>query len=141
MTENLNKVLVRGFTVWLIIILAESLHGIVRVMLLEPTFGDFKARQIAVFSGMAIILTISFLCFGWLRTKDNLQLFIIGVLWLILTLSFEILLGRFVMNLTWERILSDYNILNGGFLPIGLVVLTFAPLIAKKLWKITLFQR
>lgn len=133
MDYNLITILFRGFTVWLFIIFAEFLHGILRVILLEPIFGDFRARQIAVFSGMVIILIISLLFIRWIQAKDTFQLLIIGLLWFILTISFEILLGRIAMNLTWERILSDYNILNGGLLAVGLIFLIFAPLIAQKI--------
>ncbi len=134
--DNLLKILSRGFTVWLIIIGAEILHGILRTLFLEPFVGDFRARQIAVLTGALIILTIAFFFVGWLRAANYFQLFIIGIFWLILTISFEIILGRFVLNLSWERIGEDYNILNGGLLPFGLLVLLFSPLIAAKIRKI-----
>ncbi|MGL4881608.1 MAG: hypothetical protein ACRC8K_11140, partial [Waterburya sp.] len=54
------------------------------------------------------------------------------LLWLGLTVGFEIMLGRFVMGLSWERIASDYNLLQGGLMPLGLLVLTLSPLIATK---------
>jgi hypothetical protein len=53
--------------------------------------------------------------------------------WLGLTLLFEIGLGRIVLQYSWARILSDYNIRHGGPLPFGLVVLTCAPPIAARL--------
>lgn len=130
--QNLSLIL-RGFAVWLIIIFAESLHGIARVIFLEPQIGDFRARQIAVFTGILIIFTISYLLIGWLRATNNFQLIAIGFLWFVLTLSFEISLGRFVMRVSWERVFSDYNIFKGGLLPIGLLFLLFSPLIAAKL--------
>ncbi len=140
MFEKLYPVLWRGFAVWLVIIFAEFLHGILRVMVLEPFVSDFRARQIAVFSGVVIILTTTAIFVDWMKATNNLQLFAVGFQWLILTLSFEILFGRFVVKASWERIFSDYNLLNGGLLPVGLVILTFAPLIIKKLWKSALFQ-
>ena len=135
MFENFKSILLRGFVVWLIIIFAEFIHGTLRVFLLQPIVGDFSARQIAVFSGMVIILIISLILVRWMRAENNSQLIAVGVFWLILTLSFEILLGRFGFNLSWERIFSDYNILNGGLLPIGLIFLVFAPLIAENVRK------
>lgn len=122
----------RGFVVWLIIIFAEFLHGTLRVLLLQPFAGDFRARQISVFTGILIILTISYFFVGWLRASNNSQLFLVGLLWLVLTVAFEISLGR-LLNLSWERIFSDYDIRNGGLMPIGLLFLVFAPLIAAKL--------
>ena len=55
-----------------------------------------------------------------------------GFVWLVLTLAFEIAFGRYVVHAPWSRIASDYNLLQGGLLPIGLLVLTAAPLIAGK---------
>lgn len=112
---------------------AEVVHGVARVILLEPRLGDFKARQIAVFTGSAMILVISFTTIRWLRAESRLQLIGVGFLWLFLTLGFELLLGRLVMGLSWERIASDYKLFEGGLMPIGLLVLTAAPLIAAQL--------
>ena len=122
----------RGFIVWLVIIAAEFLHGTARILLLEPMIGDFRARQISVFTAILIIFAISYAFVGWLRAAGNLQLFLIGLMWLALTIAFEIVLGR-LMNLSWERILSDYDIANGGLMPLGLLFLTFAPIIAARL--------
>jgi hypothetical protein len=42
----------------------------------------------------------------------------------------ELAFGRYVVHAPWSRIASDYNLLRGGLLPIGLLVVTAAPLIA-----------
>ena len=47
--------------------------------------------------------------------------------------SFEVLFGRFVVGASWERLAADYNVLEGGLLPFGMLVLLSAPLIAGKL--------
>jgi hypothetical protein len=57
----------------------------------------------------------------------------VGVLWLVLTLAFEVGFGRFVLGASWERLAADYDVLEGGLLPLGMIVLLFAPLIAGKL--------
>lgn len=123
------KVAIRGLLVWLVIVAAESLHGTARVMFLQPRVGDFRARQIAVFTGAIIILAIAFLFVRWIGATTNRQLLGVGVLWLVLTLSFEIGMGR-LMGFSWSRIASDFNLAEGGLLPIGMVVLTLSPLIA-----------
>lgn len=132
MTENFKVTLMRGFAVWLVIIGAEIVHGILRVLILEPFAGDFRARQIAVFSGIGLILTITILLFRRLKTENKFSLLCVGFFWLVLTVGFEIILGRFVMKVSWERIWSDYDLPNGGLMPFGLIFLTLAPLIAAK---------
>lgn len=132
MNEGILFILLRGLKVWLVIIGAEILHGTARVILLQPLIGDFRARQLGVFTGILIILAISYLFIGWLRAANNWQLLCVGLLWLGLTAAFEISLGR-LLNLSWERIFSDYDIANGGLMGFGLLFLVFAPLIAAKI--------
>lgn len=126
----------RGFLVWILIISAEVVHGILRGLFLAPAVGDFRARQIAVFTGIIIIFAIAFYTVRWLRASRALQLLIVGFIWLGFTLAFEILIGRFAAGYSWERIFSDYNMPEGGLLPIGLFAMTLMPLAAGKLRKI-----
>jgi hypothetical protein len=124
--------LFRGLFVWVIIMVAEVLHGTARVAFLEPSVGDFRARQIAVFTGSAMLLAMTIIFARWIGASSVRQWIGIGLLWLGLTLAFEVLFGRLVMGYSWERLTSDYNLLRGGLLPIGLLVLAVAPLIAAK---------
>jgi hypothetical protein len=123
----------RSLAIWLLIISAEFVHGILRTLFLEPLIGDFQARQISVFVGSLIILTIAYFSVQWIRAKNIQSLIVVGLIWLILTLMFEISLGRFVFGFSWKKILSDYDISKGGLLPFGLIILTLSPLIAYKL--------
>jgi hypothetical protein len=118
--------------VWFCIILVEVLHGIARTSLLAPAVGDFRARQVAVFTGSFLILAVAMSFIRWIRPADAGEAMSIGIVWLVLTLAFEIAFGRYVVHASWSRIASDYNLLRGGLLPIGLLVLTAAPLIAAR---------
>jgi hypothetical protein len=124
----------RAIGVWVLVIVAEVLHGIARTLLLSPLVGDFRARQIAVFTGSIIILALAVTFIRWIRPSDVREAVYVGVLWLVLTLTFEIAFGRLVVGASWDRIASDYDLLRGGLLPIGLLVLTAAPLLAAK-WR------
>jgi hypothetical protein len=123
----------RGLVVWMVIILAESLHGAARVAWLQPMVGDFRARQIAFFTGLAIILTIAVAFIRWIGATNRNQLLIVGMLWMTLTFGFEIGLGRWVMKLSWERILSDYDLSRGGLMIFGMIFLLLAPMLAARL--------
>ncbi len=122
----------RAFAVWLVIIAAETLHGIARTLWLAPIVGDFRARQIAVFSGSAIILAVTAVFVRWLGPPTRRAALAIGGLWLALTLAFEIGLGR-ATGASWNRITEDYDPRGGGLLAIGMLVLVLAPLIAARL--------
>ena len=60
----------RAVAIWGGIILAEVAHGIARVLILEPIAGDFRARQIGVFTGSAIILGIALASIRWLGPRN-----------------------------------------------------------------------
>ena len=122
----------RALLAWLILIAVEILHGTVRAIFLVPVVGDFRSRQIGVFSGSILILAVAYVLFPWLHTTDKRSLISVGVLWVVLTVAFEFSLGHFVFGRTWEGLASDYNFLQGGLLLIGMAVLLFAPLIAAR---------
>jgi hypothetical protein len=129
-------VYLRGFLIWLVIISAEVVHGILRGLLLAPAVGDFRARQIAVFSGIIIIFTIAYFSVRWIRASGIQEHLAVGFMWLFFTVAFEILIGRYVAVYSWERILSDYNMVKGGLLPIGMLAMAFIPSAAAKIRKI-----
>jgi hypothetical protein len=127
------RTVLRGVAVWVCIILVEVLHGIARTVFLAPVIGDFRARQVAVFTGSILIVLVAMLSINWLRPANTREALWVGIVWLVLTLTFEITFGRLVAHASWARIASDYDLTRGGLLPIGLLVLTAAPLIAAKL--------
>ena len=134
MSDDLITVIKRGLVVWTVIIIVETVHGMMRQLLLEPLIGDFQARQVSVFIGSVLILTITLIFVRWLKGSRAFDFVVIGSLWVLLTVGFEIVLGRFAMNLSWERIASDYNVAAGGLMPFGLLVMLVAPLMFAKLF-------
>ena len=130
---NWTSIWLRALEVWLVISVVEVIHGIARIAFLQPLVGDFHARQIAVFSGSVLILAVAFLFRGWTGAKTFWECLVVGTIWVLLTIGFEVFLGRNFMDLTWERILSDYDLRHGGLMLIGLTVMLFAPLIVSRL--------
>ena len=59
--------ILRGVAVWLIIMAVEMVHGIARTLWLAPIVGDFRARQVAVFTGSALILAVAVLFIRWMK--------------------------------------------------------------------------
>lgn len=119
--------------VWVAIILAETLHGTLRTLLLEPAIGGPQARQVSVFTGSAIIFLITLCFIRSMRLSGTVRLLAAGLLWVVLTAAFEIALGRYVLGLNWDRLLADYDLPNGGLLGIGLFFMFLSPLIAHRM--------
>lgn len=126
----------KGLVIWLVIIGAEIVHGILRGVFLVPRVGQFRAGQIGVFTGSMIVFAIAFLLAPWLRGARPSELLVLGSLWVVGTIGFEVLFGRFVIGLSWQRLFADYNLLAGGLMPLGLIALGMAPLLTAKLRRI-----
>lgn len=123
----------RALLVWLVIIVAESVHGTLRTLYLAPVIGDLPARRVGVFIGTTIIFVIALAFTRWIGAWSRRQLLGIGALWVVLTVAFEVGLGRAVLHLDWTRILADYDLSRGGLMGFGLLAMFLIPLLAARI--------
>jgi hypothetical protein len=121
----------RALAAWLLIVVAESIHGTLRQFFLVPVIGDMPARQVGVLIGSAIIFIIAWACIRWIAARSFGEQCRVGLLWVVLTAMFEFSLGT-GLGYTGERMLSDYNPAEGGLMGFGLLFMLFAPAIAAK---------
>lgn len=121
----------RALAAWVLIIAAETVHGILRQWLLVPVVGDLRARQIGVLIGSAIIFAIAWALARWIDARSLRAQLAVGAVWVVLTLCFEYTLGR-LLGLPTERILADYDVARGGFMLFGLAFMLIAPALAAR---------
>jgi hypothetical protein len=120
----------RAVGLWLLLMVAETLHGLWRVKVLAVWIGDEFASDVAVFTGSLIILLITFACIDWIPARDMRTLLLVGCTWVVLTIGYELALGRLAFDRSWSEIASDFDLFRGRLLPLGLLFLLFAPLLA-----------
>ena len=121
--------LLRALAVWLLFIAVESVLGALRVLFLEPRMGAEPAQWIGFVTGSAALLIVAYLLIGWIRAARWAALLEIGVLWMVLTFSFEMAIGHW-RGRSWQSMLADYDLAHGGLMAIAMLLLLFAPLIA-----------
>lgn len=126
----------RAVAVWLLMMLVESLHGIARNLLLAPLLGDAQARRVSVATGALLIFLIALLTIRWIGAHRTPALLAIGAIWVLMTVAFEVLLGRHVLGMGWDRITSDYDPSRGGLMTLGLLCMFLSPLVAARLRKV-----
>lgn len=129
----------RAAVVWLGIVVAEVLHGVLRSIFLVPYVGLHRSNQIGVFSASLIILVIVRFSIGWLLKAEPEarpgRLLAVGAAWTVLMLVFEWSAGHYVFGRTWDQLAQDYRLAQGGLLPLGMLVLWLSPLIAARRWR------
>jgi hypothetical protein len=106
---------------------AETLQGIVRAAVLVPRLGKKTALKISAITGSLLALL---LC-AWMIPKTSLNsaagLLLAGVILAAFMALFDVLIGRWVMKLNWEKIGRDFNPANGNYLSIALLLLITYP--------------
>jgi hypothetical protein len=129
LAEPQSKFLLRALVVWLVFITVESVLGTLRVLFLEPRLGAEPAQWTGFVTGSAALLILAYLLIEWIHAPTSAALLQIGMLWVLLTFSFEMAIG-YIRGRTWRSLLAGYDIAHGGLMVIALVLVLFAPLIA-----------
>lgn len=122
----------RATLVWMLIMLAETGHGVVRELFIAPVIGGLRAHQLGMFVACIIIFVIALLTARWMKAGSTREQFKVGAFWICLSLIFEFALGR-ALGLSWSRILSDYNPAHGGLMLAGLAFMFFTPWLTRKI--------
>jgi hypothetical protein len=65
--------------------------------------------------------------------RDAPTLLLVGSTWAVLTIAYELFLGRLAFDRSWNEIAPDFDLFHGSLLPLGLTALLFAPLLAARL--------
>jgi hypothetical protein len=131
-TEN-RAYWLRAVALWFLLMAAETLHGLWRAKVLAVWIGDVAARDVSVFTGSLVILLITWASIGWIPARTARTLLLVGFTWVALTIAYQLVLGRFVFNQSLPEIASQFDVLHGRLLPLGLLFLMFSPLLAAHL--------
>jgi hypothetical protein len=122
----------KAIGIWLLILGCAFLNGALREMVLVPALGSPAAPLLSGVLLCACILAVSLALVPRLGTLRVSQCLHLGLLWLALTLAFEISFGL-LRHQGWSTILEAYTFRNGNIWPVALLVTLIAPLMAARL--------
>ena len=121
--------IVRAVVAWFVVLVCAFVNGAVRIAFIIPSVGESAGHLISCLTLSALVLLATFLLIRWIHPEGMARAIAIGVLWLILTLIFEFLAGHYLFGNSWEKLLSEYDLLRGRIWILVLIVTTLAPLI------------
>lgn len=113
---------------WCLMVLCAVLNGIFRQSILLPRIGKHAGHIVSSVILSLAVLLVSFAFFS-LSSVDysDLDLWFVGILWVVLTTGFEFGFGHFVMKRSWSMLLEDYNLLKGRVWSLVLLVTFLSP--------------
>ncbi len=101
--------------------------GALRVLFLEPLTGEPVAHVVGTLFVCALVLYCIARFVRWTNLRARGRLMALGLFWTILTVCFEFGFGHYLRDLSWERLLADYNLLAGRIWVLLLLTLYAGP--------------
>jgi hypothetical protein len=122
--------IVRAVAVWFLILLSAVVNGGVRDGVVVPRLGETAGRAISSAVLATLVLLVAWLTIAWIGPGSRREAWLLGALWLGLTLAFEFGAGHYLMGKPWSELLLDYNVLRGRIWVLVLVATLVAPVLA-----------
>ncbi len=113
--------------VWFLFMVGAIANGALRVKAIIPFAGEGVGHIISTVMLCGIILIITAATIAWIGPSTAQHAFMIGAVWLFLTLAFEFGVGYFIGHHTWTEMLADYNVLQGRVWVIVPIITFLAP--------------
>ena len=112
---------------WFGIVILAIINGAIRELTYKPFVGNLAAHQIST-----VTLLILFAVYLWgvserWKIGSAKEAWIIGFLWLAMTVAFEFLFGHYVSGQPWSALLHDYNVFAGRVWVVILVAAFVGP--------------
>ena len=121
------KVILEYALAWIGLVILAILNGTIRVKIYSPFMSELSAHQVSTATGLCLFTIYIWILTGIVRTESSRQAWIIGTMWLSMTVIFEFLFGHYVIGHSWVKIFEDYNVLKGRIWSLVLVWTTVAP--------------
>ena len=112
---------------WTGMVFIAIVNGAVRQLGYGRVFTELFAHQVSCLTGIILFFIYTWaLSIRW-PIESSQEALTIGLIWLVLTVAFEFLFGRYSAKASWRRLLHDYNILQGRLWTLVLVAVLLAP--------------
>ena len=108
------KAYLAALGVWFVFLVVAFTLGTVRELVVTPLTGEDGAHIVGTLAVVAAFLGIMLIFVQ--RVRDDCtsgDFWLIGLLWLAMTVCFEFLFFHFVGGKPWDELLADYNVAQG----------------------------
>jgi hypothetical protein len=129
------KILLKSILIWFSILVLAILNGAFRNYVMTPFIGEKHSRPISGITLCCLIFIVSFFLLPLLGKGLKKTYIHMGILWVLLTIIFETILGL-VQGMSFNKIINAYNITTGDLWLIVVLFIGFVPIIIAKMKQI-----
>ena len=120
----------KAMALWLVILVLAVANGLLREAVLVPALGRFAGLMTSGIVLSLLILLVALLAAPWYGRLEAGRYWLVGAVWLVLTVSFEFGMGRLVQHKPWQELLEAYTFRGGNIWPAVLLMVVVAPRLA-----------
>lgn len=129
----MSGMLIKAIGIWLVFVISAILNGVFREKVLVPAIGTSIALPLSGVILAALVFLVTLMLVPFIGSSESTVYFLIGFLWVGLTLSFEFFFGRFVAGKSWQEIMQVFNVKKGDLFILVLAITAVSPWVAAKL--------
>ncbi|HDN50760.1 MAG: hypothetical protein DRN21_02805 [Thermoplasmata archaeon] len=130
------KLLASALGIWFLFVVLAIINGVIRNGVYAPRIGEWEGHVVSTIIAICYTFLVVFIFLRYVPVAyTKTDLILIGVLWLSMTVAFEFLFGHYVAGHSWERLLADYNILEGRIWSLFLLTILLSPYVIGTLLK------
>ena len=119
---------------WFLFMILAIVNAGIRNIVYKPIIGELRAHQLSTFIFITLIIIVTYLVLRYANLNlTNQHTFVIGLVWLLLTICFEFIAGYYVFGNSWDILIADYNIFKGRIWSLVLITTFISPFITNKL--------
>jgi ABC-type transport system involved in multi-copper enzyme maturation permease subunit len=126
------SILLKGTGIWFVIVIAAILNGTFREKVLVPVIGAEMALPLSGILLAVLVFLVAFMLVSSIGSSETKVYIFLGLLWVILTLSFEFLFGHFIAGRSWHEIMQVFNVKKGDLFIVVLAITGVSPWLAAK---------
>jgi hypothetical protein len=127
--------ILRTVVIWFLLMILAIGNAGIRAAVFTPKFGEQTGHVISTVSLCLIIFIVSWFSIVWINPASARAAFFVGLIWFVMTISFEFLAGHYLFGNSWDRLFADYNVLKGRIWSFVLITNLLSPWIMYSLRK------
>lgn len=129
-----QKLLLYAIGLWFLFMFLAIINAGIREGVYGPKLGEWAGHVISTVIFIVVIFTVVYLFLTNIQLDYSDQdLLAIGTIWLLATICFEFLAGHYLFGNPWEKLLHDYNLLEGRVWSLVLASIFSAPYLVDRL--------
>jgi hypothetical protein len=120
----------RGLAIWIALLVLAVVNGALRESVLELRMGEQLAHVVSTIILSGAIFIAALFTILWIGAQNAYEAFLVGILWVLLTVAFEFFAGHYLFGSSWQSLIADYNLFRGRIWLLVLLTNLLAPALA-----------